>query len=68
MSSPTPPGIAVIARDYGMTDRAEAPDNSRLIYDPQPSNMNSAAAEMAPPLAGCQLRVIRDRAVETLRD
>lgn len=29
--------IAVIARDYGMTDRAEAPDNSRLIYDPRPS-------------------------------
>lgn len=29
--------IAVIARDYGMTDRAEAPDDLRVIYDPQPS-------------------------------
>lgn len=29
--------IAVIARDYGMTDRADAPDDSRVIHDPQPS-------------------------------
>ena len=26
--------IAAVARDYGMTDRAEAPDDSRAIHDP----------------------------------
>jgi heme-degrading monooxygenase HmoA len=29
--------IAAIARDYGITDRAEAPNDSRAIHDPQPS-------------------------------
>lgn len=29
--------IAAVTRDYGMTDRVEAPDDSRAIYDPQPS-------------------------------
>lgn len=29
--------IAAITRDYGITDRAEAPGDSRTIHDPQPS-------------------------------
>ena len=29
--------IAAVTRDYGMTDRVEAPDDARAIHDPQPS-------------------------------
>src|SRR6202158_3291027 len=29
--------IAAVPRDYGLTDRAEAPKDSRAIHDPQPS-------------------------------
>lgn len=29
--------IAAVTRDYGMTDRAEAPDDSRAIHDPRPA-------------------------------
>lgn len=29
--------IAAVTRDYGMTIRDEAPDDSRAIHDPQPS-------------------------------
>ena len=29
--------IAAVTRDYGITDRAEAPDDSRAIHDPQPA-------------------------------
>ena len=29
--------IAAVTRDYGLTDRTEAPDDSRAIHDPQPS-------------------------------
>ena len=29
--------ICSVSRDYGITDRAEAPDDSRTIHDPQPS-------------------------------
>lgn len=29
--------ICSITRDYGITDRTEAPDDSRAIHDPQPS-------------------------------
>jgi heme-degrading monooxygenase HmoA len=27
--------IAAVVRDYGMTDRAEAPEDSRALHDPQ---------------------------------
>ena len=29
--------IAAVTRDYGMSDRAEAPEDSRAIHDSQPS-------------------------------
>jgi len=29
--------ICSVTRDYGLTDRAEAPGDSRTIHDPQPS-------------------------------
>ena len=29
--------IAAVARDYGISDRVEAPNDSRAIHDPQPS-------------------------------
>jgi heme-degrading monooxygenase HmoA len=30
--------VAAVIRDYGMTDRAEAPDDSRTIHDAQTAN------------------------------
>ena len=29
--------VAAVLRDYGITNRTEAPDNSRAVHEPQPS-------------------------------